>query len=351
LYETGIRLRNLFFDWELLPSQSYPVPVICVGNLAAGGSGKTPMVEYLIRLLKDHYRVGVLSRGYGRETSGYVLAGEKSTSQEIGDESCQIKHKYPQVTVAVDADRRRGIQNLLDLPEDCRPQVILLDDGFQHRYVQPSCALLITDCHRMYCTDKLLPVGRLREPAGCANRAHIVVVSKCEKSMKSIESRIIHSRLNLKPHQSLFFSTVSYLPFQGVFPEAHVPYVLDKLPKEDSILLITGIATPKPLIEEVKKQSGQIKVMSFADHHSFNENDIQQMEAALQSMESDRQLILCTEKDAARIRSNPYFPKEWRSLMYYVPIEMEFLFDKGQQFDELMLRHIRLIENSKILQR
>jgi tetraacyldisaccharide 4'-kinase len=343
LYGTGVRIRNLFFDWGLLPSQSYPVPLLCVGNLTAGGSGKTPMVEYLIRLLKERYRVAVLSRGYKRKTRGYVLAGEDSTGSEIGDESCQIKDKYPDVTVAVDANRRRGIQRLLALPEDRRPQVILLDDGFQHRYVHPSLSLLITDCRRIYYRDKLLPVGWLREPSGCANRADLVVVSKCDASLQAAASRIIRDGMNLKPHQSLFFSAITYLPFRGIFPEACASCALDSLQKEDPILLITGIAVPAPLIEAVKKRSEQVEVMSFADHHAFGKKDIRRMETALQRMGTARSLILCTEKDAARIRTNPRFPEAWRSRMYYVPIEMRILFDRGEPLNEQILQHVRLL--------
>jgi tetraacyldisaccharide 4'-kinase len=349
LYGAGVRIRNLFFDWGLLPSQSYPLPVICVGNLTAGGSGKTPMVEYLIRLLKERYRTGVLSRGYKRKTRGYILAGEGSTGSDIGDESCQIKCKYPDVIVAVDANRRRGMRNLLALPEDRRPQVILLDDGFQHRYVRPSLSLLITDCRRIYCRDSLLPAGRLREPPGGADRADVVVVSKCDASLSAADSRIIRDEMILKPHQSLFFSAIAYLPFRGVFPEAHASRALDSLHHEDRILLITGIAVPAPLIEAVQKWSERVEVMSFADHHAFREKDIQRMKTALQRMGLTRSLILCTEKDAARIRNNPCFPEAWRSRMYYVPIEMTILFDRGKQLNGLILQHVRsLIENTNL---
>jgi tetraacyldisaccharide 4'-kinase len=349
-YGIGVRIRNLFFDCGLLPSQQYPVPVISVGNLTAGGSGKTPLVEYLVRLLKENYRVGVLSRGYKRKTSGYVLANEESDSQEIGDESCQMKRNHPQVAVAVDGNRRRGVRNLLALPEDVRPQIILLDDAFQHRYVQPSLSLLVTDCHHPYYKDTLLPAGRLREPASSVRRANIVIVSKCDESLKSIESRIIQNKMNLKAHQELFFSRISYLPFKGVYSEAHEPYTLDDLRKDDEMVLLTGIATPAPLIEEVKKRSDRVSVLSFADHHVFQKQDIRKIQAELQKMESDHPLILCTEKDAARIRNHPYFPEEWRTQMYYAPIEMVFMFGKSERFNELILKHIHLIENSRILQ-
>ncbi|MDR2469760.1 MAG: tetraacyldisaccharide 4'-kinase [Tannerella sp.] len=348
LYGIGVWIRNLLFDGGLLPTEHYEEPVICVGNLAVGGSGKTPMVEYLIRLLQGTYRVGVLSRGYRRETSGFVWVDSESTAQTVGDESCQIKYKYPQTIVAVDENRRRGIRKLLSLPEDQRPQVILLDDGFQHRYVQPSFSILLTGFHHLYYTDQLLPAGRLREPASAARRANIIVVSKCEKSLSSIESRIIRMELRLKSHQSLFFSSISYLPLKGVFSEAYLPDTPDTLLGEDGVLLLTGIATPALLIAEIRTRAKRTNMLSFADHHAFRPKDIRKIQMELKKMKPGNPPILCTEKDAARIRNNPYFPEEWRSRMYYVPIEIEILFNNGEQFNELVLRHIYLFKHSKI---
>ena len=166
-YGLGVRLRNLCFGLGILPSETYPIAVISVGNLSAGGAGKTPLVEYLVRLLSPRYRVAVLSRGYRRKTKGYVLASASSTAREIGDEPSQIKRKYPSITVAVDGHRRRGMRRLLALPEAERPQVVVLDDAFQHRYVRPSLSILVTDSHRLFTRDRLLPVGTLREPLRC----------------------------------------------------------------------------------------------------------------------------------------------------------------------------------------
>ena len=347
LYGIGVWIRNLMFDGGLLPTERYEEPVICVGNLVVGGSGKTPMVEYLIRLLQGTYRVGVLSRGYKRETSGFILVNGESTAQAVGDESCHIKHKYPQTIVAVDENRRRGIRKLLSLPEEQRPQVILLDDGFQHRYVQPSFSILLTDFHQLYHTDRLLPAGRLREPASAARRANIIVVTKCEKSLSSIESRILRTELRLKSNQTLFFSSISYPPPAGIFPEAPL-LASETLPGEDGVLLLTGIAAPAPLIERIRMRVERTHVLSFADHHAFGKKDIRKIQTELNHMAPGNPLILCTEKDAARIRSNPYFPEEWRPRMYYVPIEIEILFNNGRQFDELILRHIYLFRNNRI---
>jgi tetraacyldisaccharide 4'-kinase len=349
-YGAGVLLRNILFDSGLLREQTYPVPVICVGNLAAGGSGKTPMTEYLLRLLEGKYRVAVLSRGYRRKTSGFLLATPEHTAEDIGDECFQIKNKYPQATVAIDGNRRRGIFNLLSLHEGVRPEVILMDDGFQHRRVQPSFSILLTDFRRIYCHDRLLPVGRLREPARAAVRANAIIVSKCDAAMKSIESRIIRNEINLKQRQLLFFSCIACLPFRGIFPEAAGEYAMETLRETDEILLLTGIAAPQPLIEEVKKHTAQVRTLSFADHHAFQKRDIRKIAAELEKMAPDA-LILSTEKDAARLRSLSFLPEEWRGRMYYVPIETRILFDRGHELDELILRHIRLTEASRILQK
>ena len=340
LYKIGVTIRNLLFDWKLLPSEQYPVPVICVGNLAVGGTGKTPMVEYLIRLLCDKYRVAVLSRGYKRKSSGYVLANENSTASDIGDEACQIKHKFPQVIVAVDKDRRRGMRNLLAMPEDIRPQIVLLDDGYQHRYVQPSFSILVTAYQRLFFQDKLLPAGRLREPIHSVSRADMVLVSKCPEIIDQIYfDEVIKKMSRWIPSQLLFFTRIAYLPPEKVFPQEYEPCKLEQIRKDDEILLITGIANPTPLIEEMKKYSDKVSVITFNDHHAFTKKDFRKIQSELLKMTSANPMIICTEKDAARIRHNPHFPNEWKSRMYYIPIRVHFLFDRQAQFESLIMRH------------
>lgn len=348
IYGIAVRIRNILFNINLLPSRQYNIPVIGIGNLSMGGAGKTPLVEYLIRLLSKKYRVAVLSRGYKRKTSGYVLANEKSTSRDVGDEACQIKRKYPSVIVAVDKNRRRGMKNLLAMPEEERPEIVLLDDAFQHRYVQPSLMILVTDYNRLYYKDKIFPVGRLREPKRGVRRADMVVVSKCDHGLKPIDCRIVENEMNLKIHQPLFFSEISYQRMEGIWPEECYPRTLTGIRKEDEILLLTGIANPYPLIEEMERHSQKVKVMSFGDHHAFNKNDVKKIQQTFSKM-SPEAIIVCTEKDAMRIRHNPYFPTEWHPRMYYVPILVSFLFDKGGSFDEWILKHITTIENSRIL--
>ncbi|MDR1380244.1 MAG: tetraacyldisaccharide 4'-kinase, partial [Tannerella sp.] len=191
VYRLVTDVRNVLFEWNILPSGSFPVPVICIGNIAAGGTGKTPFTEYLVRLLAKQYRVAVLSRGYRRETEGFVLAKETCTARDIGDEPCQIKRKFPDIVVAVDANRRRGIRRLLALPDGERPQIILLDDAMQHRYVQPSLTIMLTEYGNLYYDDILLPAGNLRESVHAVYRADIVVVTKCPENIKPIDLRLM----------------------------------------------------------------------------------------------------------------------------------------------------------------
>ena len=349
LYGIGVRVRNLLFDWRILPSVQYPIPVICIGNLAVGGTGKTPLVEYLIRLLMSKYRIAVLSRGYKRRSSGFVLADENSTAADIGDEPYQIKLKFPHIIVAVDKDRRNGMQKLLDLSTDKRPQVVLLDDAFQHRYVHPSLSIIVTDYNRLYYKDRLMPVGRLREPISGIRRANMVIISKTNATLKPIDCRIIENAMNLQLYQPSFFTGIAYQQMEGVYPLDCNSRPLSSIKKEDEILLLTGVANPTPLIKEVKKYSDHVTALTFPDHHDFTQKDVKKIRVEWEGMKSKNPIIICTEKDAARIRNNDFFPIEWKPCFYYVPIVIHFLFEKKAQFDEFILKHIETIINSSIL--
>jgi len=347
LYKIGVTIRNWLFDWKLLPSTQFPIPVICVGNLVVGGTGKTPFVEYLIRLLSAKYRIAVLSMGYKRKTSGFILADSTSTSSEIGDEACQIKFKFPRVIVAVDKNRRRAMRHLLAMPEDARPQVVLLDDGFQHRYLRPSLSIVITAYDRLFVDDKILPVGRLREPAKSISRADMIVVSKCPAT---IDPEYFFSLLNIMSRRflmnQLYFTNIAYLQPEHVFPEGNELFRWKKIPKDDDILLISGIANPVPFIEKIKSYASKVSVLTFADHHAFTKKDIQTMQAELSKMNSQHPWIIFTEKDAARIRHNPLFPDEWKSRMYYLPITNRFLLEnEGKIFDAKIMQHIASMIN------
>ena len=341
LYKIVVVIRNWLFDWKLLPSEQYPIPVICIGNLAVGGTGKTPLVEYLIRMLDDKYRIAVLSRGYKRKTHGFVLANETSTASDIGDEPCQIKYKFPQVIVAVDKKRRRAMRYLLSMLEDVRPQVVLLDDGFQHRYIKPSFSIIVTDYYHLFFKDKLLPVGRLREPARSVARADMLLVSKCPTVFlwPGLAEPIIKKVKNWISWEGIFFSCVLYQPLEGVFPQISQPHKLENIEKNDDILLITGIANPTSLIINLKGYSDKVRVITFADHHAFTKKDIQTIHVELSKMKSKNPLIICTEKDAARIRNNPLFPDEWKSRIYFLPIKIHIFPDDNQKYFEKMISY------------
>lgn len=346
LYGIGVRLRNQLFEWGILPSEHYPIPVICIGNLSVGGTGKTPHTEYLIQLLKDKYRIAVLSRGYKRETSGFILAGPECTSLEIGDEPYQMKNKFPDILVAVDADRRRGIRNILALPEAEQPEVILLDDAFQHRYVSPSLSIILTDYHRLFYYDKLMPVGRLREPISGIRRTDIVIVTKCEEDMKPIEFRIIEENMKLQAHQHLYFTRVIYKDIQPVFPEIAPKRTWRKIKKEDEILLISGIASPTLFIKEAQKHSDKVAIASFPDHHTFSRQDFKKLNAQYEEMASENKIILVTEKDAARLINNPLMPEKWKQSLYCLPIGINFC--AGKDFDETIIKHIISFQKNSI---
>lgn len=309
MYGAVVAMRNKCFDWGILGSRSFEVPVICVGNLAVGGTGKTPHTEYLIKLLRDKYKVAVLSRGYKRHTKGYVLATSESSAKTIGDEPYQMHTKFPSVTLAVDEDRCHGIERLLALKEPA-VDVVLLDDAFQHRYVKAGLSILLTDYHRLFCDDALLPAGRLREQAGGKNRAQIIIVTKCPEDIKPIDYNIIAKRLNLYPYQRLFFSGFRYGNLQAVFgrPSNESPVEAIEIPlsalTNTEILLVTGIASPAPILVKLKGCSKQVELLSFGDHHDFTQKDMQQIKERFAKLKGERKLIVTTEKDATRLISH-----------------------------------------------
>lgn len=351
LYGIGVRLRNQFFDWGWLKERSFPIPVISIGNLAVGGTGKTPHTEYLIRLLSDQYRVAVVSRGYKRKTKGYLLATANSTSKEIGDEPFQMKLKYPDLILAVDSNRCRAIDNLLALPSEERPHVILLDDAFQHRYVSPSYSILLTDFSRLYYKDKLLPAGRLREPSSGQNRASMVIVTKSPSVMKPIDCRVIETELNLLAYQALFFTHIQYGKVTPLFKDqAHMElFPLSKMKKEQTVLLVSGIANPTSFISKIERYTKQVSVMNFSDHHVFRKSDFKQIKETFDQLPSPDKIIIVTEKDAARLISEHHFPEELKPYIYYLPIEIQFNLENQYKFNELILEHIRNFKRNRIV--
>ena len=341
LYGGIVWLRNVFFDRRILFSEEYDIPVICVGNITVGGTGKTPHVEYLILLLQEEYKVAVLSRGYKRTTSGFILADKNSTGKIIGDEPFQIFRKFPKVIVAVDANRRSGIKKLLALPEKERPDVILLDDAFQHRYIQPSLSILLTDSSRLIYEDVLLPAGRLREPFSRRNRADIVIVSKCSPDLSPIDYRLISKNLNLFPYQMLFFTAFEYGSLVSCFNSKSKAIDLEKIRENDySVLLIAGIANPQGLISELKGYARMLETLIFPDHHSFSKKDMRKIETAFAQLQGTKKLIITTEKDFVRLM-NCVLSDEVKNSMYYLPVKIIFKNNKENLFTQKIYDHVR----------
>lgn len=327
LYSAVTEVRNKLFDLGCLKQKEYSIPVVCVGNLSVGGTGKTPMVELLLRHLQAEYRVGVVSRGYKRHTRGFLLANSKSTPKTIGDEPYQMYQKFGKRTrIAVCEKRTKGIDRLLELCPDIN--LIILDDAFQHRYVKPKVSILLMDYRRPVYEDKLLPLGRLREHESGMNRADFVIITKCSNNIKPVDYRIVSDSLRLLKYQTLYFAGTRYLGLRAVF-EDETPYSveLESLTSADTILLVTGIANPRPLIRECQRCKARIKVMHFDDHHDFTTSDLQKIENKYTRLKGARKIIITTEKDAGRMLHNPFFPEALKPYTFYMPIEMHIRTD------------------------
>jgi tetraacyldisaccharide 4'-kinase len=352
LYEIGVGLRNKLFDWNILPVEEFSIPVISIGNLAVGGTGKTPHTEYLVRLLTKKYKIAVLSRGYKRKTKGFVLADENVSVQSLGDEPFQIYRKFPEITVAVDGNRRRGIQILLKLPENKRPEIILLDDAFQHRYVTPSLSILLTDSNRLFYDDKLLPVGRLREPAKNSSRADIVICTKCPESFKPIDYRIILKNMELNPHQQLFFTSCLYKGLLPVFPENTFvkKESIDRLKKESySFLLVAGIAHPQEMVKQLENYTADLQTLIYPDHYNFKAKDVAEITEIFTGIKNKNKIIITSEKDAVRLMNNAFVPEEIKTFVYYLPIEVVFREEQESLFIQKIENHVSNFKRNRIL--
>lgn len=303
IYYVVTWLRNVLYNKGVLSSKSYNFPVICVGNLSTGGTGKTPMIEYLIRLLKDEKQIATLSRGYKRKTNGFVLADTTANADTIGDEPFQFFSKFKDITVAVDTDRQNGIHQLRSLKN--KPEVILLDDAYQHRKVNAGFNILLTAYTNLYFKDVVLPTGNLREPRSGAKRANIIVVTKCRSDITKIEKQEIVSKLKLQNHQQVFFSHIAY---SETVISAYNELKLKTLPK---FTLVTGIANAKPLVDFLNKNGLQFSHLEYPDHYNFKPSDIELL--------ARKPLILTTEKDYVRLSVN----ENLKDKLYYLPIQLQ----------------------------
>jgi tetraacyldisaccharide 4'-kinase len=345
LYGFVVGFRNTLFNLTILKSVSFDTPVISIGNITVGGTGKTPHVEYLLKLLSGTCKTAMLSRGYKRKTNGYVCAGKTSNVKKIGDEPLQVARKFPNVIVAVDEKRANGIQQLISSYPDLK--AIILDDAYQHRYVKPGLSILLIDYQRPISKDHLLPFGRLRESAFEKKRANIIIITKTPDQVKPIDKRMHIKQLKLFPYQSVFFTRITYgkvlLP---VFPETiNTPITIDATKKQfPHILVVSGIANPSPLIQFLRKHSSDITLISFPDHHQFNQDDMSRIQKKIQN----DSLVITTEKDAVRLTETTV-TNDMKNKLYYLPISIEFLDNQGKVFNKMIEQYVKNKKKKKVL--
>jgi tetraacyldisaccharide 4'-kinase len=332
VYGLIVLIRNWMFDKKMLRSSTFNLPLICIGNLSLGGTGKSPMVEFLIGKLKSEFNMAVLSRGYKRKTSGYALATEESTALEIGDEPMQFFNKFPEVTVAVGEERVEAIPQILhDRPAT---QVILLDDAFQHRSVTAGFNILLTEFNNLYTRDWFLPTGDLRDQPKSARRADIIIVTKCPPELSLAEKDRVVREIKPGPRQHIFFTAIAYgQPYQVITREVW------NAEKSAEVLLVTGIANPGPLKKHLEERFNGYDELAFGDHHIFTIDDLKYILKRFDQIQTTPKIILTTEKDAVRLQK---FAQQLRDLPVYVmPIQPVFLFYEENQFTRLITTFIR----------
>lgn len=339
LYGAIVWLRNKLFDQNIFKSTEVNLPIICVGNLSVGGTGKSPMVEYLLRLLKDEFKIATLSRGYKRKTKGYALANETSSALEIGDEPMQFHLKYPEVAVAVGEERLEAIPQLLhDRPET---GVIILDDGFQHRSVKAGLNILLTDYNNLFTRDFFLPTGDLRDIRSSYKRAEIIVVTKCKPGLTTEERDEIIAEINPLAHQQIFFSSIEYgIPYHILHPSQEYHFH-----KQLEVLLVTGIANIEPLKNYILANSYTYERLSYSDHYVFSIDDLKEIRKRFSKLDQAQKIIITTEKDAVRLVK---FKEELEDLpLFVLPIKHQILFNREADFTQLVRDFILQFPNKK----
>ena len=333
LYHIILSIRHKLYDWNLLKSKQFDQPVICVGNLALGGTGKTPHVEYLIDLLSEQYRVCVVSRGYGRKTKGFQLASGSCSAETVGDEPLQYVGKFNDILVAVDENRNEAIElmNTMDRP----PELYLLDDAFQHRSTKAGLNILLTVYNKLYSDDFLVPAGTLRDIRSAAKRADIIVVSKSPSSLDNAQRDAVIASLKPLAHQKVFFSSLEYEPLE---PWSDTATKIN-LETVDSALLFCGIAKPQPLINELTGQFKQLETIIFRDHHTYTENDAKALFEKFEQWPGERKIIITTEKDLARLTNSPYLCQFESAPLFVAPISIYF--HQEEEFNKVILDYVR----------
>jgi tetraacyldisaccharide 4'-kinase len=348
IYGAIVALRNKLFDLDILKSREFDIPVISVGNITVGGTGKTPHVEYLIKLLKKDFKVASLSRGYKRKSKGFHYVKTDSPVEEVGDEPLQIKLKNPDIPIAVEGNRVKGINKLKSDHNDLN--VILLDDAFQHRYVKPGISILLIDYHLPIWEDSLMPYGRIRERWHQMKRANIIIFTKCPDKIKPINRRLMIKNLNPFPYQKVFFTTFSYGPIKPVFPGVKTSLSLETLKEEKAnILIITGIANPRQLKKYIRGFSPRLAELKYPDHHTFSRKDLNEITSTFNKMKGNRKIMITTEKDGVRLKKFTSLPDEIKHHLYYIPVTVKFLENGKEEFDKHVIRYARSNKPHNIL--
>ncbi|MBN2638956.1 MAG: tetraacyldisaccharide 4'-kinase [Bacteroidales bacterium] len=338
LYALVVWVRHLMFDMGILTQKPYHFPLISIGNLAMGGTGKTPHTEYLVRLLLDQkINAAILSRGYGRKTKGFLKADEQNCdANAIGDEPAQFFHEFSgDIKIAVDGNRREGIDILMNA--DDPPEVILLDDAMQHRYVKPGLSILLTDYRNLYVDDHMVPYGGLRDLKSASKRANIIVVTKTEQVLSPIIRRYLAKKLKPEPYQRVYFSYFKYGKLISVPSFRKKEW--DK--KYSVIILFTGIANPYPLKDHLRNYCSELITISFPDHHVFTEKDIELVRNKYDEQFTKKKLIITTEKDAMRLVNSPYLRVLEDLPLFYLPIEVKFHGEDEGAFNNQIINYVR----------
>ncbi len=333
LFGMGVYFRNLLFDHKILESKTYNIPTITVGNLSVGGTGKTPHIEYLVNLLKPHYRIAVVSRGYRRKSKGLQVSSPDSTPQQLGDEPFQIFQKNQDIIVVADSNRRRAIEYLKNLPSP--PQVVLLDDCYQHRYVKAGLSILLTDYNYPFYSDCLMPAGRLREPRQNKKRADIIIVSKTPLSISKEEKAEIAKRIKPLKNQEVFFSSLHNPECRGVMSNKIL-----KANKDISVLLVTGIAKPQPIEEKIKDSFHLEESLHFRDHADFSDNEIEDIKNKFDRIANKDKAIIVTEKDAVKLRNHTLLDDKIKDCIYFLPLEIVFLRSEEKILNKQILDYV-----------
>jgi tetraacyldisaccharide 4'-kinase len=331
IYGLIVIIRNFLYDASLFKSRQFDLPVIAVGNLEVGGAGKSPMTEYLIRLLKNDFKLATLSRGYGRKTKGYLLADQSATANLIGDEPAQFKHKFPDITVAVCEKRGDGIEQLINDHE-----VIILDDAYQHRAVKPGLSILLFDFNSLNNPHWVLPTGNYREPFYGKWRAGIIIVSKCPADLPHAELEKIVADIAPQPYQQMFFTTINYLGLQDM--DGNAPNTV--IDADTTVFLLTGIANSQPLVNHIKKHTLHVIQHNYPDHHRFSLKNISKLADEFADCKSQKKVIITTEKDAQRLGEQELLPLVKKLPVLVLPIGISFLHHQ-QEFNEVIIEYVR----------